>query len=163
MKASCFLVVIAVAAICLTATPGASGTPTSTKDADVLLELHQELINAHLDKDVDKLLAPEPDKVVRVGRGEVVFEAKAERIPRFKDYLENTEFEIYEDLIDPIVRVSEDGTLGWVIAQVRVAGTRTYDAGESKKFDTVWAWIELWEKRDGRWYRIGDVSNVKPE
>jgi hypothetical protein len=92
-----------------------------------------------------------------------VFETKSERIPRFKEYLDNTEFDEYRDLIDPIVRVSDDGTLGWVIAQVKVAGTRNYDSGESKVFDSVWAWIELWEKRDGRWYRLGDVSNVKPD
>lgn len=133
------------------------------QDVEEILRLHNELIEAHKVGDVDKLLAPEPEQIITVNRGEVLFENKSERIPQFKQYLEDTEFSAYRDLIDPLVRVSKDGTLGWLIAQVKIAGTRTYDVGESKSFDNVWAWIELYEKKNGRWYRIGDVSNVKPE
>jgi hypothetical protein len=67
---------------------------------------------------------------------------------------------------DDIVRVSDDGTLGWLIAQVEIIGTQAADqaAGDDERvrIDSVWAWIELYEKKDGRWYRVGDVSNVRP-
>ena len=73
---------------------------------------------------------------------------------------------MYRDLIDPIVRVSKDGTSGWLIAQVEIMGTRAAGGekanGERTRFHSVWAWIELYEKRDGRWYRVGEVSNVRP-
>lgn len=142
---------------------GTNAGEQSNQDVEKILKLHRELIEAHKAKDADKLLAAEPEQIITVNRGEVLFENKSDRIPQFRQYLENTEFEAYRDLIDPIVRVSKDGTLGWLIAQVKVAGTRTYGGGESKSFDNVWAWIELYEKKNGRWYRIGDVSNVKPE
>ncbi|UCH84522.1 MAG: hypothetical protein JSW50_02175 [Candidatus Latescibacterota bacterium] len=131
-------------------------------DATILLNIHNELIDAHKSNDVDRLTEPESDEVISVSRGEVLFQNRDERVPRFKDYLENTVFTEYRDLIDPIVHVSDDGTLGWVIVQVKVSGTRTYSGGESKSFDDVWAWIELYKKMDGRWYRVGDVSNRKP-
>ena len=28
--------------------------------------------------------------------------------------------------------------------------------------DAIWAWIELYEKRDGEWRIIGNVSNRRP-
>lgn len=142
---------------------GAAVSGQSDKDAEEILRLHRDLIDAHKGKDVSKLLAPEPDRVFSVSRGEVIYQTKAERISQFTRYLESTEFEEYRDLIDPIIHVSDDGTLGWLIAQVKVAGTRTVDGGADQSFESVWAWIELFEKRDGRWYRIGDVSNVRPD
>jgi hypothetical protein len=60
---------------------------------------------------------------------------------------------------EPIVSVSADGTLGWVVVQVRARGVQG-DAKEPLAF--VSAWIELYEKRKGRWVRVGNVSNFKP-
>jgi hypothetical protein len=31
----------------------------------------------------------------------------------------------------------------------------------SQPLEFISAWIELYEKRDGRWWRIGNVSNFK--
>ena len=86
----------------------------------------------------------------------------AQRVPQFEEYLQNTEFDEYRDLIDPIVRVSADGTLGWLICQVEMVGTYKGMSGDDAKLDAVWAWVELYEKRDGRWLRVGEVSNVRP-
>jgi ketosteroid isomerase-like protein len=131
-------------------------------DVEEILALHQAVLNAHRAKDVEALLAAEADEIVQVSRGEVLFPLREERVERFQRYLRITEFTDYRDLIDPIVRVSRDGSLAWLIAQVHVAGIQTAEAGEAESFDTTWAWIELYEKRDHRWVRVGDVSNVKP-
>ena len=68
----------------------------------------------------------------------------------------------YRDLTDPVVQVSGDGTLGWVIVQVEARGSQTNAAGGKTPLEFVSAWIELYEKRDGRWLRTGNVSNFKP-
>jgi hypothetical protein len=138
-----------------------AGGEQSGKDAEELRKLHRELIEAHKIKSVDKLLAPEADEVFTVFDGEVIVKSREERIRQFKQYFDSTEFTDYRDLIEPIVHVSEDGTLGWLIARVKISGTHKLDGGFNENFDWIWAWIELYEKRDGRWYRIGDVSNLK--
>jgi hypothetical protein len=127
-----------------------------------LLRLHRELIEAHKEKDVERLLAAERNDIIQVSRGEVLFPKKSERVQSFSEYLDDVEFQEYRDLIEPIVRVSDDGTLGWLIAQVKIAGTRSGGEGERVRFESVWAWIELYEKREGRWRRIGEVSNLRP-
>ena len=60
------------------------------------------------------------------------------------------------------MNVSRDGTLGWIIAQVYAQGTQTTADGETRPIEFVSAWIELYEKRNGRWLRTGNVSNFKP-
>jgi hypothetical protein len=58
--------------------------------------------------------------------------------------------------------VSADGSLGWVIAQVEAQGEQTTPKGVVEPIEFVSAWIELYEKRDGRWFQVGNVSNFKP-
>ena len=133
------------------------------EDVEEVLKLHGELLESHMKYDAHGVLAAEPDDIVVVSRGEVLFPSKVERIFQYEQYLKSTEFKEYRDLIRPIVRVSDDGTLGWLIAQVRIVGTRSRSNGEKTPIDSVWAWIELYEKRDGRWFRVGEVSNVKSQ
>ncbi len=138
-----------------------AGEPPDS-DIDQILKLHRELLESHIRYDAHGVLAAEPEEIIVVSGGEVRFPRKAERVSRYERYLENVEFTEYQDLIGPIVRVSDDGTLGWLIAQVKITGTVTDGDGEKTPIDSVWAWIELYEKRDGRWLRVGEVSNVKP-
>lgn len=132
-------------------------------DVEEILAIHKALIAAHLEYDVDALLEAEPDSILVVSRGEVQHQKRAERIEQYRGYLGSARFSEYRDLIEPIVRVSEDGTMGWLIAQVKIAGQWSGDGSEAVPFDWTWAWIELYEKQDGRWRRIGEVSNMKPQ
>jgi hypothetical protein len=138
-----------------------SGGENPNDDVEEIHKLHRELIEAHKTKNVGKLLAPEPAEVFAVVNGEIIYQSKEERIQQFKQYFDSTEFTEYRDLIDPIVHISDDGTLGWLIARVKISGTHELGDGAKENFDWTWAWIELYEKRNGRWYRIGDVSNLK--
>ena len=39
--------------------------------------------------------------------------------------------------------------------------SRVFEVGDDVPFDWTWAWIELYEKRGGRWVRVGNVSSQK--
>lgn len=130
------------------------------QETDKLIRLHKAVLQAHLDGDVEALLADEPADYVVANRGEISHPSLEERRAMFSHYLGRTEFSEYRDLVEPIVRVSADGTLGWVIAQVKAKGMQT-TAEVPQPLEFISAWIELYEKRDGRWWRIGNVSNFK--
>jgi len=155
--------IFAIAAGSLALAPRVTEGEPSNTDVDEMLRLHSEVLEAHRNDEVDRWLASESDEIIMVSRGEVLFPSKDERKPHIESYLKNTVFEQYEDLIEPIVRVSDDGTLGWLIAQVKIVGTRDNSDGETVPINSVWAWIELYEKKNGRWFRVGNVSNVKPQ
>lgn len=127
-----------------------------------LLALHQTVLQAHLQGDIELLLQDEPDDYVIASRGTVSHPDKAARRQRLGAYLAATHFDTYRDETPPVVTVSADGTLGWVIVQVYAQGQQTAVAGTTTPLEFVSAWIELYEKRDGRWLRIGNVSNFKP-
>ena len=141
---------------------GLRASEQSNSDMEEILKLHQALLESHIRSDVDGVLAAESEQLVVVSGGKVEFPTKAERFHQFERYLNSVEFDEYRDLVSPIVRVSDDRTLGWLIAQVKIAGRQTTSDGEQIPVDAIWAWIELYEKHDSRWIRVGEVSNVKP-
>ena len=131
-------------------------------DRQTLLRLHQEVLQAHRNNDLDTWMESETDDYVMVNRGSISTPDKAARRERLAPYLNSTTFAEYRDLVEPIVHLSEDGSLGWLIAQVRIVGTQKLPEGAPETFESTWAWIELYEKRHDKWLRIGNVSNVQP-
>jgi len=134
--------------------------PSSETDRQALLALHREVLDGHLASDA-RWLASEPEDYVVANRGEITRPSLEERRKRFGSYLGTTRFASYRDLVPPVVNVSRDGTLGWVICQVGAEGTQSSD-GKEQPLSFVSAWIELYEKRDGAWRRVGNVSNFRP-
>ena len=135
--------------------------PAPATDAESLKGLHQKVIDAHLRNSVDLLLEDESADYVVANRGEVSRPTFAERRNRLGPYLSRTAFREYRDATEPIVAVSADGTMGWVVAQVHVRGEGSTPDGKKQAVEFTSAWIELYQKRDGRWYRVGNVSNFK--
>jgi hypothetical protein len=130
--------------------------------ADELLSLHEKVLRAHRESDVELLLADESDDYVVANRGDITRPTLEQRRARLGGYLRATRFTEYRDLAPPIATVSADGTLGWVVVQVQARGTQAGPAGEALKVDFTSAWIELYRKDAGRWKRIGNVSNFRP-
>ena len=140
----------------------ASRSGSSDADVQELLGLHAAVIRAHLESDV--ALFPEQDggSFVMANRGEITHPDPQEMREGMADYLGRTRFSVYRDQVPPIVRVSQDGTLGWVIVQVEAEGEQTSPEGQVEPLSFVCAWIELYEKRAGRWRSVGNLSSFKP-
>jgi hypothetical protein len=135
------------------------------RDADLraLLALHEDVLQAHRDSDVERLLAGAIDPFVMANRGAITHPTVDERRARLGAYLARTRFTLYRDQVPPVARVSADGSMGWVIAQVEARGEQRSDDGTTVPLEFVSAWIELYEKRDGRWVAVGNLSNFKPQ
>ena len=144
----------------LTALVGVAAASVPSDEA-ALRALHARGIRAHLESNPGLLLEDASEDFVLANRGSISHPTLAERRARFSSYLGRTTFSEYRDLVEPIVKVSKDGTLGWVIVQVEARGVQTTDAGKKEPLEFVSAWIELYEKRDGRWTSVGNVSNFK--
>jgi ketosteroid isomerase-like protein len=150
-------VLVACAVVALTACASVPGDVAGDRAA--LLALHEEAMEAHRKSDVDLLLRAEADDFVLVNRGEISHPGLEQRRQVLGSYLRGVRFSEYVDTAAPAVHVSADGGTGWLIAQVRARGTEVAGAGRALQFES--AWIELYEKRDGRWRRVGNVSNFK--
>ena len=128
-----------------------------SEDHKTLLALHKEILDAHKNIGLEAWLDKGAEPYISANRGIISYPSIDDRKTRFRNYIGSTTFDYYRDMVPPIVRVSADGTLGWVIVQVEAKGNR---AGENFSFQS--AWIELYEKRADTWVNIGNVSNFKP-
>jgi hypothetical protein len=144
------------------ASPAAAGSGAGmASDEAALRALHAKVIQAHRESNPGLLFEDVSEDFVQANRGAITRPTIDERRARFASYLGSTTFAEYRDLVEPVVKVSKDGTLGWVIAQVKARGVQTTDAGKKEPLEFVSAWIELYEKRDGRWISAGNLSNFK--
>ena len=158
MKYSCAL----FCALAVLTAGGCCQHPDLEQSRQEILALHQSIIEAHLAKDSAFLARPTADDYLSVSRGEVRQMDAAEVEAMLSPYLAETEFSHYEDVADPIVGVSDDGSIAWSIVQVRVAGDRSGGDGESHVFDTRWAWLTLYRWDGENWQRLVDVSTNRP-
>gem|GEM_PF-1598525 len=145
--------------------PGAAAVASSPPVDDdgafeaELLSLHAAALQHHRDGDWRSLSLAGADASVSASRGEVAWASRQDVARRFEGYLSRARFTRYEDLAPPIVEVSGDGTLGWVIARVRVEGRYRADDGSAPSLDATWAWAELYRRDEGAWSRVGTVSS----
>ena len=57
----------------------------------------------------------------------------------------------WDDLAPPHIRVSPDGQMAYVVVQKSVRLTAPDSAGVPEAEHTIFAWVEFYEKRNGRW------------
>jgi hypothetical protein len=132
-------------------------------DEQALLRLHRVFMDGHLFGRTNGMKEGLAEDVVIVSRGEVHPLSGAETLEMLTEILERTDYTVYDDLIRPVVRVSNDGTLGWVIVQVAARGHQRGEEGKpTKPLEFISAWVELYEKMDGSWRMSGNVSNFRP-
>ena len=126
-----------------------------------ILAQHKKSIQAHWDKDVAYFTDDVAEGYLSVSNGEIHTRTIAEIEAQFTNYLDNTTFSEYEDIQEPIIRVSQDGTQAWMIAQTKVVGRRKMEDGTEVELDFICAYVMLLERRGDQWVRLGDVSTFK--
>jgi hypothetical protein len=131
-------------------------------DVSELLSMHAAVIQAHIDHDVDSWLALETDTTTSVNSGLVTRVGRMDRRKARIGYLERATFDSYRDVKPPIVQISDDGSIGWLIAEVEVVGWMANMDGTIEDFSNVWAWVELYERTPQGWKQTGNVSNSRP-
>lgn len=123
-----------------------------------ILSLHQDLIHAHLEGNADSLVEGQSEGFLSVSAGEIRRPTVEETREKLGTYLRNSTFTEYRYVCEPIVNLSQDGSLAWSVAQVKVAGTRRTEDGSLRPLDFVCAWVTVFERRDDRWVRVAEVS-----
>ncbi len=63
---------------------------------------------------------------------------------------------------EPIIRISQDGSMAWMITRVRVRRTQKDATGKEREQKFNYAGIMTYEKKDGKWMRVANVSTSEP-
>jgi hypothetical protein len=152
---------------CLSSAPADS--PAASRAADEstsakaeLLAVHQTARRAHFNRDVDFIVAGMGTEFTTVHEGTIRVMLREDVRKQFTEYFRGAEFSAWDDLEPPIIRISPDGKMGWMIVRVRIAYTKKDAGGAPSKEDTVMAWMSAYEKHDGKWLLVANATTSKP-
>lgn len=124
-----------------------------------LLKIHAQHRQAHFNTDVDLLLAHSGHEFISVSNGEVHRSTPADQRAFFENYFKGATYYEWDDLEPPIIRISADATMAWVIVRTQVRRTtRLEGAEEPREIRFVYAGIMTYEKNEGNWVQVANVS-----
>jgi hypothetical protein len=145
-----------------TVTVPAQSASQLEKEKAELLRIHKADREAHFKTDVDLLQQHSPDEFISVSQGKIYRSNKADERKQFTDYFQHAKYYEWDDMDEPIIRVSNDGSMAWMITRIRVRRTQKNAAGAEPETKFIYAGIMTYEKRDGKWIRVANVSTFEP-
>ena len=116
-----------------------------------LLRLHGLERETHIEKDAARLVEMFSDDFRNVAGGDVTQPSARESRGRLQAYFDRSTFLAWDDVEPPVVRISRDGSMAYVIVRKLVHVQAPDSTGEPAEERTVFAWTETWEKRNGEW------------
>ena len=156
MKTFTVILLLVAYAASATAEPSAD----LEKEKAELLRIHKSDREAHFKADVDALLENAPEEMISVSRGKINRPSKDNARKMFTGYFRDAKYYEWDDVEEPIVRISNDASKAWMTrTSVRRVQKKADGAEQEEKF--VYAGIMTYEKRDGRWVRVANVSTFE--
>ncbi|HUP45451.1 MAG TPA: nuclear transport factor 2 family protein, partial [Thermoanaerobaculia bacterium] len=134
----------------------AAPSPDLAAEREALLEMHRGEIRAHVELDAESIAAGHGEDFASASRGKIDRVTRAQALAFFTGYFEGASYPQYDDIEPPIVRVSGDGSMGWILSRTRV---RRVKGGKEITF--VYAGMMAYEKRNGRWIRVANASTFE--
>jgi hypothetical protein len=141
----------------------ASAEPSADleKEKAELLRIHKSDRESHFKTDVDRLLENSPEEMISVGRGKINRSSKDDARKMFTGYFRDAKYYEWDDVEEPIIRISNDASMAWMITRTRVRRVQKKADGAEQEEKFIYAGIMTYEKRDGRWVRVANVSTVE--
>ncbi|MCP4428561.1 MAG: hypothetical protein GY803_29095 [Chloroflexi bacterium] len=135
---------------------------TLEKEKYALIKRHIEDRKAHFNRDVEALLAGMVDDQIIVRDGQIATRSLSKAKEQFQAYFQGSTFHEWDDLEPPIIRVSEDGRMAYMVNRVRVRYSRQSNNGEQPETSFVCAWLMVYEKRGNDWVAVANASTFEP-
>jgi hypothetical protein len=135
--------------------------PDPEKELAALLEIHRLDRQAHFETDVELLLKNSAAEFVSVSSGKISRSSRNQLKSMFTEYFKNAKYYEWDDLESPVIRISDDASMAWMIVRTKVRRTQKVDSGEEKETAFVYAGVMTYEKQQGKWVRTANVSTFE--
>ena len=130
--------------------------------AELLRILAQDR-RAHFETSVDLLTERTPETMISVSNGRVRQIPRAQFREMFTGVFRGASYQEWDTTEEPIVRISNDASMAWVITRLKVRRLKKQDDGTERTEAFTYAGIMTYEKQDGRWMKVANVSTVEPQ
>ncbi len=126
-----------------------------------ITRLLQQERKAHFDRNVDLFVSEFADSMLSVNRGKVNIMSPAENKKRITPYFGSVSFLKWDDVAEPIIRFSDDGSLAYAVVQKLVIVTYPDSLGKPLYDTTQYAWTSIYRKQQGTWKVEANISTNK--
>ena len=123
------------------------------------MALHNAQRDYHFNNMPEEFVNQMTDDFISVNRGEINMPDKDSMKAMFGNYFSSVKFIKWDDVTDPIIRFSEDGTMAYTVVDKMVK--LRYDAPEDKSImdSTRFAWTAIYLKKEGEW-KVDNVTST---
>ena len=128
------------------------------KEKEELLKVHHTDRQAHFQTDANLILRHAADEFIAVSSGKVSRSTREEVKRFFEGYFKNAKYYEWDDLEPPIIKISNDASMAWMIVRIKVSRT---EGVTQKQTSFVYAGIMTYEKKNGKWVRVANVSTFE--
>jgi len=139
-----------------------SKTIDTLADKTKILELHNAQRAYHFNKDSIAFANQLSDDFISVNRGIISSPKKEETISRYNGYFSAVEFIKWDDVSEPIIKFSDDGSMAYTIVDKIVSLTYKDEEGNTVEGQTHFAWTAIYKKYGEQWKIDCVTSTQKP-
>jgi hypothetical protein len=131
------------------------------KETQAIQALLQQERKAHFDRNVELFISEFADSMISVNKGEVTVASPEENKKRIGSYFGSVTFIKWDDVVEPIIRFSDDGSLAYTIVQKLVILSYPDSRGTTLIDTTSYAWVSTYRKQKDGWKIECNVSTTK--
>ena len=116
-----------------------------------ILKLHNAQRHYHFNKDSIAFANQQSTNFISVNRGKISSPKQSETISRYHGYFSSVEFLKWDDISEPIIKFSDDGSMAYTIVDKIVAVSSQDIKGNKTVSETHFAWTAIYKKYDDQW------------
>lgn len=125
--------------------------PDLEAEKQKILLLHKQQRDFHFEKNAKDFAQLMSQDFISVNRGNITTPSQQENETRFQQYFNSVEFVKWEDMKEPIIRFSEDGSVAYTIVDKEVIIRFRQDDGKQVEETTHFAWVAIYKKYGSDW------------
>ncbi len=152
---------VLVILICTIVTMACGSKADPATEEKAIRHLLQQERKAHIDKNVKLFMSEFADSMIFVKNGAVRIPSREENEKRLSSYFGSVQFIKWDDTADPVIRISDDGTMAYAVVQKEVILTYPDTTGKAFYDTTHYAWVSVYRKRNGEWKVETNISTNK--
>lgn len=135
-----------------------SSKPDLGKEEKAIRALLQQERKAHFDRNVELFVSEFSDSMISVNKGKVKQVSLDENKKRISNYFGSVQFVKWDDVAEPQIRFSDDGSMAYAIVQKQVILTYPDNLQHTITDTTDYAWVSIYRKQKGEWKVETNIS-----
>jgi len=128
-----------------------------------ILKLHNNQRSYHFKKDSIAFANQLSENFISVNKGKISTPKNKETVSKYNGYFSAVEFLKWDDVSEPIVRFSDDGSMAYTVVDKIVVVTYKNEYGKTVDQKTHFAWTAIYKKYGNEWKIDCVTSTEKPD